>query len=527
MVDSELLAELTPKTSDIRTANWPNWLVALAFALAILGLAGPSWSKLPLPVVKSTKTLVLILDLSPSMYATDISPSRLERAKFKIQSLLDQRQEGFTGLVVFGGDAHVVAPLTDDSSTLENFLRTLEPNIMPVQGSNATHAMELAVELLDGRADQSKGHILLITDGIAQFTSLSNVRRGDYSVSILGVGTEDSGPIAIPDQRGTRLLQNSSGQLQFASLEEERLRDYAAILGGRYSSITVDDSDLELVSKPIELANETVETDREFDTWQDMGFLLCIPILVLLIPYLRAGVLVVLLVLVVQDSQANWLTDLFYTDDQKAHNALTEGRPDIAQELFESPAWKAVAEYRTGEFDQAASAFSNLAGERDEYNLGTSLAKGGHIEEALDVYNKLLEANPDHEDAQFNRDLLQQLLEEQQSEQTQQESEQNSSENADEQESAENDSQAQQEQQQDPSEQEQSDQQDADEAEESEGELAETPTPLDPAERESEDTYERWLRRVPDDPGGLLERKFRWTTQQRLQQGELRNGYGI
>ena len=82
------------------------------------------------------------------MWATDTQPSRIRRARQKVMDILDARKEGVTGMVVFAGDAHVVTPLTDDTRTIENLLSALAPDIMPLQGSNATEAIALAAGLL-------------------------------------------------------------------------------------------------------------------------------------------------------------------------------------------------------------------------------------------------------------------------------------------------------------------------------------------------------------------------------------------
>ncbi len=111
-------------------------LTGLALAIASIALAGPSWQRLPQPIDQKTDALVVVLDLSLSMYARDVAPSRLVRARHAVTDILRARTEGFTGLVAYAGDAHAVAPLTDDVRTIENLLAALAPDMMPVLGSN-------------------------------------------------------------------------------------------------------------------------------------------------------------------------------------------------------------------------------------------------------------------------------------------------------------------------------------------------------------------------------------------------------
>ena len=88
------------------------WLIA--WLLACTALAGPTWEKLPEPVAKKVSALIIVLDLSPSMLAQDIKPSRIMRARYKLIDILNLRKEGLTALVVYSGGAHLVSPLTDD-----------------------------------------------------------------------------------------------------------------------------------------------------------------------------------------------------------------------------------------------------------------------------------------------------------------------------------------------------------------------------------------------------------------------------
>ena len=140
-------------------------LVFSAIALlSILAMAGPAWEKKEVPVFRQQQALVIALDLSASMYAQDLSPNRLEQARFKVMDILQTRKGEQTGLVVFAGDAFPVSPLTDDIKTIEAQMKNLTPDIMPVQGGALGLAIERSMELLR-QAGAKSGNILLITDG--------------------------------------------------------------------------------------------------------------------------------------------------------------------------------------------------------------------------------------------------------------------------------------------------------------------------------------------------------------------------
>ena len=127
------------------------WIPILLLALIAVAAAGPSLNRVELPVIKRADALVIVLDLSASMLAADVQPSRIQRSRQKILDLLETRDEGVTGLVVFAGDAHVVTPLTDDTRTIANLMPALSPSIMPLPGANATSGINMASELLEPR----------------------------------------------------------------------------------------------------------------------------------------------------------------------------------------------------------------------------------------------------------------------------------------------------------------------------------------------------------------------------------------
>ncbi len=137
-------AELLPFVLQDRVANQSRFSLFLAMfssLLVIFALAGPTWEKIPAPVFRNQAALVIALDLSHSMDANDIKPSRLIRARYKINDILKQRKDGQTALLVYAGDAFTVTPLTDDNETIASQISALTTGIMPRQGSNALLAL--------------------------------------------------------------------------------------------------------------------------------------------------------------------------------------------------------------------------------------------------------------------------------------------------------------------------------------------------------------------------------------------------
>ncbi|MCY3883492.1 MAG: VWA domain-containing protein [Gammaproteobacteria bacterium] len=546
VVSAELLEVLIPKQASSRQYRIVDVVLAMAFALAFVALAGPSWEKLPQPVERKNDNLVLVWDLSYSMYVQDISPSRFVRSKQKITDILRNRQEGTTGMIAYAGDAHVVTPLTNDTNTIQHLVASLNPSMMPIPGSNTSDALMFATSLIE-KGTSGTGRILLICDDIEDPRELANVDLGEAIVHILGVGTEDGGP--IPIEGDFQFLRDENGNLINPSLDASKLKKYAQSTGGSFNQISLDDSDIASFFDDAwnSIADTSRVENREFDDWHDVGFWLLIPITILAIMGLRRGVVVVALLVVVPNVKADWKDDVWIPKDRQGYDSLKEGKSEEAEDLFKDPGWQAVAKYRSGKFEEAAQKFSESESLDSKYNLGNSLAKNGQIEEAISAYESVLNEDPAHEDALYNKELLEELLAqlEQMSEQQQQgESGAGEPRERNEQESGQspepNQQQSGQSEQSDsgedvPSQSSQSVPQDTPE-DESHTESDDEVTSEQPgeeqestdgqvqsnSERESEDAFDRWIRRIPDNPGSLLYTKFRHESSQRIREGEIK-----
>jgi Ca-activated chloride channel family protein len=502
------------------------WTVAAALAIATVGLAGPAWHKLPQPVEEKRDALVIVFDLSLSMLARDVRPSRLIRARQKITDVLRKREEGYTALVAYAGDAHAVAPLTDDVRTIENLLASLSPEMMPVLGSNLKSALEVTRELLENARVQ-QGRILLVTDGIDVPADVRTLCERSFPLSVLGVGTARGGtiPLDFVNQPG-QVLRTDAGDPITARLDSRRLAEAAENCHGHFRELALGDADITaLLNTALPGEEETEEVEREFDTWADMGYLagfLLLPLL--LLGFRRGAFAVVALCLVPFPAEASFWDDLWQRPDQQAYEALNEGSPGVAAMLFKDDRWRAVAQYRAGDYAGAAGGFSAGHDPESAYNLGNALARAGNYEAALEAYDQTLAAVPDHEDARFNRELVERLLEEQRSQEQDSESEGDDGSNPQDQNSSQQPDDAQQQQQQgDGQEPDQPPEQDPSQQQEADADSSDEPDETEEGDSnrdERQDAMEQWLRRVPDDPGGLLRRKFQYETNQRLRRGD-------
>ena len=511
-------------------------LLGVTGVLGVLALAGPAWERIEQPMFRSEQALVVALDLSRSMDAQDVAPSRLLRARLKILDLLQRRASGQTALIVYSANAFTVTPLTTDSDTVAALVNSLGTDIMPSRGSYPLAAINKGRALLE-QAGMGYGEVLLITDGgstPATERAARDLRDAGYSLSVLGVGTTDGAP--IPRATGG-FVTDQMGQIAVARLEETSLRALATAGGGRYATLTSDNRDLDLLLSGETTSRSATDETQGTDRWREEGPWLLLLLLPLAAMSFRRGWAIVLLVFVLplaQPAQASLWDDMWQTRNQQAQERLEEGDVLAAAELFDDGEWQAVSRYRGGEFAESAAKFAAKGDTRNLYNLGNAMAMQGEFESALDAYEQVLKMEPDNADAKYNRDLMDEMLQEQQSQQEGEsqdsdqesggESEESDGENESDQQNSDNSEQSASDEG-DPTEraEDEDQQKDLDALQEeleraaeaqnnSESEQQLTDEQLEELRRtqEEQQAMEQWLRRIPHDPGRLLRTKFRY-----------------
>lgn len=553
VIDARLLPHLLKGTPG-KQRQYPQALLFSLGAIVIIALAGPAFEKRPQPVYKTKSALVILLDLSRSMDAADVKPSRLNRARFKVEDILKQRREGQTALITYAADAFVVSPLTEDADTIASQLPALETDIMPSQGSRLDIALKKAHELLNN-AGHSKGHIFVLTDGVADddLATIDALRSKNIITSILAVGTQQGAPIAM---RQGGFVKDNSGAIVVPRLDETSLRKAAAAGGGRFTLLTAGDRDINTLLAQLrpnaqakgEKQTDLSGTELNTDTWYEEGPWL----LLLLIPFaaytFRRGLVFMLFIAILplpQPAHAFEWNQLWNNNDQRARIELEQGNADKAAELFNDPQWKAAAEYRAGNFAQAADLLNGIDNADAHYNRGNALAKAGQLEEAIEAYQQALQHQSDHADAQHNQQLVQQALQQQQqSAEQSQDGESADPQQADQQQGSSSES-SQQGQQQDGQQGDESQTQSAENTSEQQNQSAQQSTEQDNSQINKEtgaldeqqqneqneqgeqkqamsqldkqatpdldeQQTQQWLKKIPDDPGGLLRRKFQY-----------------
>ena len=538
-VDPHLLQALLGKTGG-RAQSAPVLIAALGWTLAVVALAGPSWRQVEQPLWQSASPLVIALDLSGTVMAADVPPSRLAQARAKVATLLAERDGGQVGLVAFADDAFTVAPLTPDAANVALFLDALHPGVMPVDGQRLDRAIAWSTGLLR-QAGFDSGDILVLTDDAdaAARDAAANAAAQGYRVSALGVGSTAGAPYRL-----------ASGGFATVRLDPGSLRELAAAGGGRYATITSDRGDLDAlgVLEP-RSGDGTHQPGERGRSWQDGGFWLLPPLMLLALLAFRRGAPAVMLVLVL----VLWwpgrvaASDLWQRPDQRAYQQMQQ----------------AAEAYRNGDFDDAAERYAQVEGADADYNRGNALAKAGHYPQAIEAYEEALRQDPGMEDAIANKRAVEAAMNRQppQGPQSgQQDGDDDSQQPGDGQGSpgvgqpsgaggdsdaddgapppegrrddagadkpSERDSDtpppdAEAQSAADAAQREQMRKalQDATQPPAEEGETPAEATET-PEQRERRLANEAWLRRIPDDPGGLLREKFRLEHQRRqMQQG--------
>ncbi len=447
-----------------------NWITPLVFLIGIIALSGPSWEKKEQPVFQQGNALVIILDLSLSMNATDLKPSRLKRAKLKLIDILQRKKEGQTALIAFAGDAHTVSPLTIDNKTIMSLLPALNSSIMPLNGTHLLDALSTAKKLFKN-AGFAQGDILLLSDGIEaeQFSALKKnikqLHRQGYRFSVIGIGTSSGSPLPLPDQGG--FIKDQDGQVVLSKLDPVPLKKLSSAGGGQYQKLSLDDSDFEtLLAQRADQNSQQPDQDKQLEQWVDAGAYFTLLLIPLALMSFRKGLFSFILCLffsslfssfggsllmtgsayaettesagieptIVQLSTQEQLKEtwknLWTTPEQQAQKSFNNKDYQSAADQFSDNNWKASANYRGGDFKQALKQYSQSDDAHSLHNKGNTLANLKQYQEAIDAYEEALKKAPEsdrsiQENTTKNLNYVKKILEQQKKQSSEKNSDKN------------------------------------------------------------------------------------------------------
>jgi Ca-activated chloride channel family protein len=415
------LAQFIMSESSAKTSQ-PLWLVALFCSLGILFSAGPSFEEKQVPVFQSKSARVIVMDMSYSMYSTDIPPNRLMQSRFKALDMIDLFKQGDTALVAYAGTAYIISPLTNDATTLENLIPSLSPEIMPDKGSNVLAGLDMAKELLT-QAGYLDGDIILVTDGIDQQDQRDVSRfigNTQYRLNIYAIGTAQGAPIKLPEGG---FLKDSYGQIVVPTLNAGQLKGLATNSGGLFARYQPSSADIATFAP--NARSELLKEEKQSQAlWRIdagvYGLLLLLPFALYL--FRRAALLGAFLLfsfLPQKNAYAIELPFLLKNSDQRAFEAYQNKDYEQAT-AAQSSQLKGAALYQQGNFDAAINQFSDDKSATGFYNYANALAKAGKLEDAVDAYKQAQTLQNNFTQAADNQALVEQLLNQQQEQQSQQ-----------------------------------------------------------------------------------------------------------
>ncbi len=367
----------------------PLLLMLIAMSCMILGLAGPTWNKRSIPGEKIPSVVLISLDLSKSMLATDVQPSRLERAKMKIADFVNANPRARVGLTAFAGTPHMVLPFTSDYNLIKHHAQSLYNWAMPVQGTN----MALNIAQIDTlmRPIQAPSTVLLMTDEIDDNEAIllnDFVNNSIHQMEILLFSTPNGAP--VPGERGIVSKQSPTAL--------SNLQQNSKI---HISTITLDKSDVTAVAKRI--ADHLIfekKGGKDDKDWDDMGWLLLIPALFITLFWFRKGWMVqwcwipLLTLSLTSCGTDSKHPDWWYTADYQGQLWYAKGNYEQAAEHYQDIPHKAAAYFKSGDYQSAAELLANDSSATGQYNYGLALAQMGMYDEAIGAFQKAASEDP-------------------------------------------------------------------------------------------------------------------------------------
>lgn len=265
--DMEIIAQLMPEASPRRVRN-KFILLMVVFALLIAALAQPQFGAKLREVKRSGVEIMLAVDVSRSMLAEDFKPNRLERTKNAVSRLVEQLEKDRVGMVVFAGDAFIQLPITSDYVSAKTFIRTISPDIVPVQGTSLSKAIELASRSFSEQSQKSRA-IILVSDGESHdddpIAAAQAAKEKGIVIYTVGIGTPEGAPIAIDGE----MMKDDEGNMVVTKLSEETLQQIAVLTGGTYIRATNQSVGLEEILKRIKAMEQQEFSSLAFAEYND------------------------------------------------------------------------------------------------------------------------------------------------------------------------------------------------------------------------------------------------------------------
>lgn len=461
--DPELLKALMPDVSTWRR-ELKFWLVSGALAMMIVCLARPQYgTKIDTRTRKGIEAIIA-LDVSNSMLAEDVKPSRLAKSKMLISSLVDKMVDDKVGLIVYAGDAYTQLPITSDYVSAKMFLDNISPDMIAVQGTDIARAINLATHSFTQQEGVGRA-IFVITDGEdneggAVEAARDALKKG-MNVYVLGVGSPDGSPIPVPGSN--RFITDNAGNTVVSKLNEEMCRQIAQAGGGAYIYVDNSSSAQSALQRHIDkLAKAEMESvlyseyDEHFRDFAWAALVLLILDLLFLArknhilsrfklfkPASRVATTVALLLLAGLAPSGFGLDNCAFAQKKNDRYFIRHGNRQYRdsvyakaqvdyQKAIEKDNTNAVAYYNLGNAQlmqgqpkDAMKSYESAArlqkdkfrGAQVYHNMGVILQSQKQFKEAIECYKNALRRNPNDDETRYNLALCQHQLQNQQQDQ--------------------------------------------------------------------------------------------------------------
>lgn len=282
-VDKDLLKELAPDVSKWRSAA-KFWLLAFSFAFLAFVLARPQMGTKISNEKRSGIETVIAVDVSNSMLAEDVAPSRLDRSKMMVENMVEKFTDDKVGLIVFAGESFVQLPITSDYVSAKMFLSSISPSMITTQGTDIAQAIKMAVGCFTPQEGVGKA-IIVITDGEdhegGAVEAATDARKRGMRVFILGVGSTSGSPIPVPGSND--YMTDNAGNTVMSALNEAMCKEIASAGGGAYIHVDNNsnaqeqlDNELDKLAKKEFASNIYSDYDEQFQAFAIIALLLLI-----------------------------------------------------------------------------------------------------------------------------------------------------------------------------------------------------------------------------------------------------------
>ncbi|MCX6964174.1 MAG: VWA domain-containing protein [Verrucomicrobia bacterium] len=443
----QLAGSVSPLRRTVRAA-----LMLTALVFAALALAQPRYGFIEKETKQKGRDVIVAIDTSRSMMATDVSPTRLARAKLFTQDLVRLMQGDRVGLIAFAGSAFLQAPLTLDYSAVTNSLDELDTDLIPVGGTNLAAAINAALEAF-GKAEGNTRALVVLTDGeeldADGIAAAKRAAQEGIRIFTVGIGSPEGSLIPIRlDDGQPDFVRDKAGKPVTSKLDESRLREIAAATGGFFIPIGPEAA-RDIFEKgivPMELSENGVFNARQpIERYQWPLAVATILLALSLLPGDRRRRLAktsAVLLAFLPNAQAQTGMEEFNNGQFDKAGAVFENKLQSQPGSHELQFNAGAAAYKTGDHEKAATYFTEALlssnpklREAAAYNLANTLVRKGEAaaepeakktnwKNAIEQYDEALQLNPDNNFAKENRELVKKLIEDLEKQQQQQEQKQ-------------------------------------------------------------------------------------------------------